>query len=596
MGTESERRSTEETADSSFAAELAGSGPTLLQSDALLATFRSSSLAALTRVAAAALGVEHVVISIRTAAGRLEHSTDLPEPWLRHAAAVFAKLCGQVIDSEEPITIEDVSAHPPGRKRRQLKTQPLAAYAGVPLITAEGHVLGSLSALDARPRQWAAAELGALADVALCVCAEVERQLELRRTERNEKYFRALVENAQDVVSVLDADGIIRYQSPSITQVLGYTADELLGTSAFELVHPDDLPAILEAFGKVLATPGMTLAVEYRFRHRDGSWSVLESVGTAVTDADGPGVVVHSRDVAGRITAGEQLRVQQAYLEQLFESAPEGVVLLDPDDHVLRINPEFTRMFGYTADEAVGRTINELIVPAAQHKEARGISRRVAAGERVFLETVRSRKDGSPVDVSILATPITLGENRIAVYGIYRDIGARKHAEAQLAAYAEELRALSLTDELTGLYNRRGFYTVAEQEIKRARRTHSRMVLLFLDVDGMKEINDTIGHLAGDQALRAAAQALRASFRDSDVIARMGGDEFAVLARAGRRGSARSMETRLREVIQQHNNDLDRPFTLSMSIGSAAWSPATDTPLADLIGQADRRMYEDKQA
>ncbi len=140
--------------------------------------------------------------------------------------------------------------------------------------------------------------------------------------------------------------------------------------------------------------------------------------------------------------AERALNVERAYFEQLFEVAPEAIVVLDPEDRVVRANGEFTRLFGYSREEAVGRPINELIVPPELKAEGLRLTAEVARGGRVAVETVRQRKDGTPVHVSILGVPIRLGGGQVGVYGIYRDITARHRMEEALRASEAFARAV----------------------------------------------------------------------------------------------------------------------------------------------------------
>ncbi len=140
--------------------------------------------------------------------------------------------------------------------------------------------------------------------------------------------------------------------------------------------------------------------------------------------------------------AERALVVERAYFEQLFEVAPEAIVVLDRDDRVVRANSEFTRLFGYSREEAVGRPINELIVPPELQAEGSRLTAEVAQGGRVAVETVRRRKDGTPVHVSILGVPIRLDGGQVGVYGIYRDITARHRMEEALRASEAFARAV----------------------------------------------------------------------------------------------------------------------------------------------------------
>jgi diguanylate cyclase (GGDEF)-like protein len=157
------------------------------------------------------------------------------------------------------------------------------------------------------------------------------------------------------------------------------------------------------------------------------------------------------------------------------------------------------------------------------------------------------------------------------------------------------VRELSLRDELTGLYNRRGFYVMAEQQLKVARRSREGCALVFMDLDRLKQINDHFGHHAGDDALRDAATLLAEGLRASDVVARLGGDEFAaLLIGVDEAASERAIE-RLDEHIRAHNRAATQPYPLSLSAGVVWFDPQVTTGIDDVLDQADRAMYERKQ-
>ena len=158
------------------------------------------------------------------------------------------------------------------------------------------------------------------------------------------------------------------------------------------------------------------------------------------------------------------------------------------------------------------------------------------------------------------------------------------------------LRALSLLDDLTGIYNRRGFMTLAEHEVKLARRRQVGFYLIFIDLDGMKEINDHHGHQAGDQALVATAQLLSDTFRGSDVVARMGGDEFAVITTEANGDGPTPILNRLESAVQRHNQAHPQRPPLSISIGVVFYAPESNRSMEDLLEEADRLMYEHKRS
>lgn len=183
----------------------------------------------------------------------------------------------------------------------------------------------------------------------------------------------------------------------------------------------------------------------------------------------------------------------------------------------------------------------------------------------------------------------------VAVHKHRAEIASREREEA-LRRNAEILHSLSLVDELTGLRNRRGFFTLAQQEMKVARREHIPLALFFLDLNGLKQINDEIGHSAGDRALREAAAILRHTFRESDILARLGGDEFVALTRLSDVDSITPLRQRLREQLAEFNAGSDCPFNLDMSIGAVLVDLNSGDDIEALLALADAAMYEEKRA
>lgn len=156
------------------------------------------------------------------------------------------------------------------------------------------------------------------------------------------------------------------------------------------------------------------------------------------------------------------------------------------------------------------------------------------------------------------------------------------------------LRSLSLIDDLTGLYNRRGFSDLGEQYLKLARRSGRGVTMVYLDLDRFKTINDSLGHHVGDRALIKVADILRATFRRSDIIARLGGDEFGVLALEAADESSELLVQRLRERVKEFNQSSPEPYQLSVSIGMAHHDDDLRVRLEDMVAEADSAMYREK--
>ncbi|MGM3305221.1 sensor domain-containing diguanylate cyclase [Anabaena sp. WFMT] len=175
-----------------------------------------------------------------------------------------------------------------------------------------------------------------------------------------------------------------------------------------------------------------------------------------------------------------------------------------------------------------------------------------------------------------------------------RTIALEQEIEERKAAQAEVLH-LSLTDELTGLYNRRGFFVLGEQQLKLAQRTQIPTCLMFIDLDGLKQINDQLGHEFGDFAILASANLINQTFRSSDTLGRLGGDEFVLLLQSHDL-NVEVMIQRLQSSIDKYNQSGDKPFVLSMSIGVVDYNPNEPVPLNHLITLADELMYKHKRA
>ena len=157
------------------------------------------------------------------------------------------------------------------------------------------------------------------------------------------------------------------------------------------------------------------------------------------------------------------------------------------------------------------------------------------------------------------------------------------------------IKSMSLNDELTGLYNRRGFLTLAEQQLKTAERLEKKAALIYIDLDGMKCINDTFGHNEGNLALKDTAEILHKTFRKSDIIARLGGDEFVVLALLEEAEDRDSLCARLEEHLAQLNADAGRQYPLALSCGITLHNPFSPTSIEELVDVAERLMYEQKK-
>jgi len=336
------------------------------------------------------------------------------------------------------------------------------------------------------------------------------------------------------------------------------------------------------------------------WRLPDGEGTELEAgvldyvVKSEATFADMPRVAEQAlREwelIVARRRAEEALRASEDRLRQVGENAREWIWEIDARGIYVYAGPVVEQILGYPPDELVGTKHFYDLFDPEDRRELKRQAARIFAAKQPFREFVHRsvRKDGKTVWLSTSGVPVLDSEGEILGYrGVDTDITENKRME-------QKLRALSLHDDLTGLYNRRGFFTVAEQQLKMANRNRLRMLLLFADVDNMKWINDTLGHSCGDSALIDVAYALRRTFRDSDIIGRIGGDEFAVLATEADPASVQLLRDRLREHLAPHFTGEYGPGSLSVSIGAAPYDPGNPCSLNELLERADRSMYENK--
>lgn len=426
----------------------------LMRAAGLLEPIADPALDRLARVAARVLhAAAAAIILVDGDRGFLRSHCGLPaELAERRELPLTATLCARPARSGTVTLIEELCGSEALDEAPLARELGLRSYAGVPLRHADGTVIAVLSVLDSRPRAWTPDEVQLLEDLAASVHTEIEWRIDaaarVRAAEtlrQNEARYRLMVEGSEQVFFyVHDRDGRFEYLSPSVRAVLGYEPAELLGKSYRVLLtgHASDA-AVEQRTEETLLGEAAPSTYEALTRHRDGRTVIVEIVESAVVrGGEVVGVQGFARDITERRRAETELHVQTAHLEQLIESAPEGIVLLDNQARVLRINREFTRMFGYAPAEALGRRVDDLIVPPDQRTEGDLLTERVAQGETLGARAVRRRKDGSLVHVSILATPIVIDGRRAAIYGIYRDISDQVRAEEAVRRSERHFRAL----------------------------------------------------------------------------------------------------------------------------------------------------------
>ncbi|HEY5298870.1 MAG TPA: PAS domain S-box protein [Verrucomicrobiae bacterium] len=273
---------------------------------------------------------------------------------------------------------------------------------------------------------------------------EAEEHARLRSAEtelvRREKYFRTLTENFLDVLTILSRDGLVTYKSPSIKSVLGYDAEELVGKNMFIHVHPDDLAHAQKEFDNALADPGRTVTLQFRYRHKDGSWRHLEAIGqNRLADPEIGALVINSRDVTERWRSAEDLRDSERQYRLLFQTNPNPMWVFDLETLAfLEVNEAAILHYGYAREEFLAMTIMDIRPPEknGQHKSLKIET----AGQGVIWK--QRCKGGDLIDVEIVWSPMAF-RNRFAALAMGTDVTERRRVEHRNAVFSTLSHRLS---------------------------------------------------------------------------------------------------------------------------------------------------------
>lgn len=378
--------------------------------------------------------------------------------------------------------------------------------------------------------------------------------------------------------------------NPRFTELFGYTLDELKGRNILEgMIYPDD--KIAE--GKRLTRKALTLegftGYETIRKNKNGTLiSVIISTAPVIIDKKVQGTIGLYKDITERKKYEETLQKSQQEFASLFNNSPQALVHLNSKSNVVNINPRFTELLGYTLEEIKGRNIDDgMIHPPDKMEEAKGITEKALKGD-FYCETIRKKKDGTLFPVSLSISSIVIDGKLRGGIGIYIDITERKKLEG-------ELEKLAHFDVLTSCYSRGYGLSLLEQQIKTANRKKTPILLLYLDVDDFKYINDIFGHKEGDKVLKEVVQLFKSTLREIDIICRIGGDEFLLIFPDSSLDDASLIKERLSKNLEKLNQSLNKSYKISFSIGLSVYDPSNPLSIEELIRIADENMYEEKK-
>jgi diguanylate cyclase (GGDEF)-like protein/PAS domain S-box-containing protein len=421
----------------------------------------------------------------------------------------------------------------------------------------------------------------------------ISRDISVRKAaeealQRTEEQYRSIFENAIEGIYQSTPDGHFVSANPALARMYGYGSPEELMTTVTDIgrqLYVD--PNQRAAFKQRLETEGVVRDFIYQVLRRDGSVMWLAENARAVRGESGQ--VVYYEGTCEDITARKQADEAVARLAFIVESSQDAIVGKTLEGTIVSWNTGAEKMFGYSAEEIKGKPI-AVLLPSDRSNEMVEIFERIKRGEHVdSYETVRVGKNGKTVDVSLTVSPIKDAAGCIVgASSIARDITEHKRLEAKLVHLANH-------DPLTDLFNRRHFQEELYRQLAEARRYGTRGALLFLDLDQFKDINDSLGHLAGDQLLTSLAGLFRERLRETDIIARPGGDEFAVLLPHTDAQQAKAVAEHLLGALRRHTMVVgEKLIGVTASIGIVLL-PEHGITVGELFARADLALYQAKE-
>jgi len=513
-------------------------------------------------------------------------------------------ILGALLTTRRSILIPDTALHPGWQQHHG--AEHVRNWMGVPLLAAD-RVIGLYAVDKAVPSFFTAEHLRFTEALAPHAALAIRNARLYEQIQRSEERFRALVDNSNEVVSLLDREGVTLYSSQSSAAILGDSVEELVGKTPFDRVHPEDQAEVRALFQTSLRSPGFPLVSEFRMRHRGGAWRTVEAV--LVNRLDDPSVaaaVLNYRDVTERKRAQQKieglnrdLQRQVAEFQTLLEVIPIGIgIARDPACRRIEGNPYMARLMGLSPADNISLSARDgEAVPSALFRDGRPLApeqlpmqKAAAQGVEVVDMEMDVVREGQKVATVLgYAAPLfdETGRPRGAI-GATLDITERKRAE-------EQIKSLAYHDSLTGLPNRRLFRDRLSMAVAQAHRNSQHLAVLFLDLDRFKSVNDSLGHAAGDRLIQHVAERLRTCLREGDTVARLGGDEFTLLLPGvAQVVDAARVAEKVLDALRAPFLIEDRELLATASIGISLY-PEDGRDADTLVKNADAGMYRAKQ-
>lgn len=402
----------------------------------------------------------------------------------------------------------------------------------------------------------------------------------------SENFLQAIIETAPECIKLISSDGtLLAMNRAGLTMIEADSLEQVKGRSVYGIVSPEHRDAFKKLTEEIFQGKSGMLQFEIigmKVRHL---WLETHAVPLCNEKGEVAFLLGITRDITERMHAEQALSESEEKYRSLVESTDDFIYVVDRNYRYVHMNKKHILRMGFLEDDYIGLSYSEFHTPEETNAFMRDVDKVFETGEPTHHEH-RSLRDGRYFVQTLSPVKGDTGQT-VAVTIISKDITGHKQME-------EKLRTLSLTDELTGLYNRRGFFTFSEQLLKSCKRQKRGVFLLYADLDSLKEINDTFGHHAGDEILVAAAGIFKDTFRESDIIARIGGDEFVVIPIGRSIDDVKVITERLRQNLENRNARKDGEHRLSISFGTAYYDPESPGSIDELVVQAEKLMYEQK--
>jgi diguanylate cyclase (GGDEF)-like protein/PAS domain S-box-containing protein len=425
----------------------------------------------------------------------------------------------------------------------------------------------------------------------LLVKEVAERKEVQEKLLKSEQFLNTIFESIQEPFIILDRDYRILRANQEYSRLRNIPIIDLLDEKCHKVIHGKDDICENCLVEKTFRSSD-PCAKDKMIPLEDGTEAWFDIYTYPIADQEGhiSHVIEYLQDITHRKRAEKATKNAYMELEQIFNTAADGMCVIDKSFRILRVNKTFLALFGKSKEDVVGKSCYEIFPDTHCNTPSCPLTMISGGMEHlVQYESEQKRENGTSLYLIVTATAFRGADGELlGIVEDFKDISERKRME-------EELRSLSLRDELTGLYNRRGFMTLADRELKMADRMKRGIFMLYADLDGLKTINDTLGHEVGDMAIRAAATVLQETFRGSDIIGRIGGDEFVIVPIGIAGDNLDVITARLQKIIDKQNENINRNFKLSLSVGVAYYDPENSVTIDELLIKADAMMYEQKR-